>query len=145
MESKYLTMFNRVKNEAPNTYRLNGARILVEIIPKEEIKSAGGLVLAAPRELVQGSVENMRGLLGIVILTGEGYYGDDGKAVPLDVNSGAVVLLNEFATRVFSTFPGISEYSGNSIAITDESAIQMQWPTIEDYLTYRKVLNNGKN
>lgn len=143
MESKYLSIFKRVSAEAPETYRLNGARMLVEIFPKEEVKSRGGLIITAPKEVVQGSVENMRGMLGIVLLTGPGYYNENGETIPLDVTPGTVVLLNEFSTRIFSTFPGLSDYSGNAIGMCDESAVQMQWGSIEDYLKYSKVLNNG--
>jgi co-chaperonin GroES (HSP10) len=139
-ESKYLEKFNRLTN-APNCYQLNGARIIVELLPKEEVKSKGGLIITAPKEVVQGGVEHMRGLLGVVLLVGQGYYNDSGAPVPMELKPGMVVMLNEFSTRTFSTFPGLNEYSANTIAMSEEGAVQMQWNSLEEYATYISVLN----
>jgi co-chaperonin GroES (HSP10) len=113
----------------------------VELLQQEEIKSAGGIVLAAPKDFVRGSTaETSRGTIAVVLLAGEGYYDADGNDVALDVAPGNVILLNDFGLRTFSTLPGIADYTANSIALIDESMVQMSWKSEEDFESYCNLL-----
>jgi len=144
MESKYLNIFSKLTTEEARAYyRLNGARVLVELLPKTEIKSKGGLIISTPKEVVRGGAEQMAGTIAIVLLTGVGYINDDGQPIDLEVSRGTVCLLNDFSIKTFSSFPGLQDYAANTIALTEESAIQMQWPSIEAYLKYEAILNGN--
>lgn len=143
MQSKYITKFQRINNkEARKNYRLNGSRVLIEILPQPELKSAGGLLLTAPSEIVRAGVEHMKPILAIILLTGEGYFDSNGDDVPMSVEPGNIVMVNDLALRALSTFPGLGDYSANSIALTDESSIQMQWPNLDAYKAYEALLND---
>lgn len=139
MESKYLTQFTNVKD-----FKLNGARLLIEVMPPEEIKSAGGLIVAAPSGFAKGSTaDTCRATLAIVLLIGEGYVDAEGTEYESTVKPGAVVMVNDFSVRTFSTFPGLRSYTANTLAVIDENNIQMQWESLEQFKSYEEKLNNG--
>jgi co-chaperonin GroES (HSP10) len=139
-ESKYLERFKRLQ-DASDLYRLHGGRLLVEILPQQEIKSSGGIVLAAPKDFARGSTaESSRGTIAVVLLVGAGYIGADGVEYAIDAKPGSIILLNDFGLRCFSTLPGISDYVANSVALIDESHIQMSWESMEKFNKYVELL-----
>jgi len=142
MESKYLQKFMALRtDEAKALYRLQGARVLIEVLPPKEIKTASGIVLSAPRDHVKVTAESQQHLLGIVLLTGPGYIDSDGNPVDLDVVPGNIVMINELGLRYFSTFPGINDYTKNTLALTSEGDIQMIFPDMDAFLKYEALLN----
>lgn len=143
MKSKYLEKFKSLQSEeAKANFRLNGGRLLVEIFPPKELKTASGLVISAPSNMARGSTaESMRSVLAIVLLTGSGYFGDNGEDIPIDVPIGAIVLISDMDIKTFSTFPGIDDYTQNTLALIPENAIQMQFPTLESFQNYESFLN----
>jgi co-chaperonin GroES (HSP10) len=141
MESKYLARFEKLRGNE-SLYRLNGGRLLVEILPKPEVKTQGGLIMAAPKEFARGTTfESQSGIVGVVLLAGDGYVDSDGTSYALDTKPGTVVLLNDFSVRTLSVFPGLMEYLAGSIAIVDETSVQLQWPSLEAYKQFEKILN----
>lgn len=142
METKYLNRFLKLQtDEAKKLFDFNGARLLLEILPKREIKTASGLIISAPSDHVRVTADAAQAVMAIVLMTGTGYYDDDGKPVDMETQVGNVVMVNEFGLRAFSTFPGLVDYTKNSLAITTESEIQMRFKTVEDYLQYEAILN----
>ena len=91
-QTKYLEQFKKLEG---TKYKLAGGRMLVEVLPKAEMKTAGGLIMAAPSSH-KGTADLQRALLGVVLMLGEGYVDDDGKDIEMDVKVGNVVVLNEF-------------------------------------------------
>ena len=142
MESKYLSQFQKLQvKEAEGIFKLHGSRVLVELLPAQEIKTAGGLILSAHTNQVKLSAQSQQAVLGIVLLTGEGYVDNDGNDVPMDVKVGNVVMLNDMSLRAYSTFPGLAGYTQSTVALTSESDIQMSFENIEKYEEYSKLLN----
>ena len=136
-ESKYLAQFKRVED---SKYKLAGGRMLVEILPKKEMKTTGGLIMAAPLQH-KGTADTQRAVVGVVLMTGEGYVDDDNKDVPMEVKVGSIVVLNEFGLKYYSEFPGITSYTENKLALTAESEIQMKFDSFEDLAEFEKLLN----
>lgn len=138
--SKYLSKFIKL-NDHRDKFKLHGGRVLIELMPTEEIKSAGGIIVAAPSNYAKGSTaETSRGTLATVLLSGEGYVGSEGEEYELDAKPGKVVLINELGLKTFSVFPGLADYTANSIALIDEGMIQMSWNSLEDYEAYCNLL-----
>ncbi len=138
MESKYLHRFSKVTQEI---FPLRGSRILVELLPKEELKTAGGLVIASSLNDHRTSTDVNKALLGVVLAVGNGYVDDEGNESAVEVKPGYVVMLSQFGVRPYSHFPGVAEYTSESIALTRESEIHCAWPSMDAYQEYRKALN----
>lgn len=140
MESKYLGRFkalNEVKGDIG--FRLNGARVLVEILPTKEIKTASGIIMTSP-DTFKATADSFKAILGIVLLTGEGYVDDDGDSIPMETKLGQVVVLNEFGLKYYSQYPGIADYTRNTLAMTNESEIVMSFDSIEEFEKYEQSL-----
>lgn len=139
MESKYLNKFLKVKDN----YKLNGSRLLVELFEQREIKTASGLVVsgAGIGKGQVNSADNYKAVIGIVLMTGEGYVDSDGNDIPMETKVGNVVMLNDFGLRYYSDFPGLNDYSRNTIAVTAESEVQMKFDSIEAFEAFEKTLN----
>lgn len=142
MESKYLARFQKLGEIKKDIgFRLNGSRLLVEILPAKEIKTASGLVLSSP-DTYKATADSYRALLGIVLMTGEGYVDDEGADVPMETKVGQIVVLNEFGLKYYSQFPGIADYTKNTVAMTSESEIQMSFDSIEEFVKYEQALSS---
>lgn len=142
MESKYLEKFKKLQTEEAKTlYRLQGARVLLEVLPPKEIKTASGIVLSAPRDHIKATAESQQHLLAIVLLTGPGYIDSDNNPIEMDVKVGNVVMVNELGIKYFSTFPGVDNYTKNTLALTSENDIQMIFYDITKYQQYESLLN----
>ena len=140
MESKYLSQFVQVKDK----YKLRGNRILVEVLPREEIKSAGGLILAAPPSDHRSTLDSNRACLAVVLAVGDGYYDDDtGEDSPLDIEVGNVIMLSAYGMRLYSTFPGVVDYVPEHIALIRDSDVTQAWKSKEDYEQYKQGLASG--
>lgn len=138
MESKYLARFQKfTQEELP----LRGNRLLVEVLPKEEIKSAGGLIIHTSAHDHKTATEENRPKLAIVLACGTGYVEEDGTEVEMDIQPGAVVLLSPMGLRYYSHFPGIPEFTGETIAMTRDSEVHISWPSLAAYQAYQAKLN----
>ena len=135
--TKYLEQFKKL---AGSKYKLEGGRMLVEILPKEEMKTTGGLIMAAPIQH-KGTADTQRAVVGVVLMTGNGYVDDDGNDIPMETKVGSVVVLNEFGLKYYSQFPGISTYTESKLALTAESEIQMKFDSFDDLAEFEKQLN----
>ena len=141
--TKYLESFKKLQTEeAKQLFRLQGARVLIEVLPAREIKTASGIILSAPKDHVKVTAESQQHLLGIVLLTGAGYVDSENNPIPMDVEVGNIVMINELGLKYFSTFPGIANYTKNTLALTSESDIQMIFPNQEAYDKYEQLLNS---
>lgn len=133
VESKYLERFKKLQlGDLP----LRGNRLIIELLPKIEVKTKGGLVLATSLNDHRTTTNENQADVAIVLAVGEGYYGDDGEPVPLDIKVGNVILLTRFGIRAYSTFPGLSEYTADTIALCREADVHAAWPSIEAFKEY---------
>lgn len=124
MQSKYLAFFRQLKERQPGFYQLFGSRILVEVLPEPEMKTAGGLVIASSSRQITDTQEN-KFTAAVVIAVGKGYYDDEsGEDVALSVKPGQVVEVVRTGLRKYSTHPMLGgQYSGGELATTRESDI----------------------
>lgn len=135
--TRYLEQFKKLEG---TKYKLAGGRMLVEILPKKEMKTTGGLIMAAPVQH-KGTADTQRAVVGVVVMVGEGYVNDDQQDVPMETKVGNVVVLNEFGLKYYSEFPGISSYTENKLALTAESEIQMKFDSLDDLAEFERLLN----
>jgi co-chaperonin GroES (HSP10) len=140
MQSKYLAQFQRLVEKGSDTFTLNGDRILVEVLPKEELKI--GSIIMAPNKDHRNQTEESRACLVLVLLIGEGYVDDDGKDIPLMYKPGEILLVPEPSIRFFSQFPGLPNYTSNAIGLMREGDAHMSWDNFEQYELYKKALND---
>jgi co-chaperonin GroES (HSP10) len=136
MQSKYLETFKKI---ATSPFR--GNRVVVEVLPKEELKSAGGIILPAAKTH-RNTAEDDRAELALVLLPGSGYAADDGTDVPLDLAPGNVILVSKLAFKYYSEFPGLANYTENAIALIRETEVHAKWDSIEAYEAYKQQLNS---
>lgn len=134
--TKYLEQFKKLEG---SKYKLAGGRMLVEILPKKEMKTNGGLIMAAPIQH-KGTADTQRAVVGVVLMTGEGYVDDDGKDVAMETKVGNIVVLNEFGLKYYSEYPGLTSYTENKLAMTAESEIQMKFDSFDDLAEYERLL-----
>ena len=141
MESKYLSKFKKLPAGA---FPLRSNRVLFEMLPREEFKTAGGLIMNGSLSDHKTSTEMNRGNLAIVLAVGDGYWdGDEQKLVPLEVEPGNVVMIGaQFGLQKISQLPGLAEYTEEKIAVGTEGDIMAAWPNVEAYLAYREALNS---
>ena len=136
MKSKYLETFKKV-NSSP----FRGNRIIVEVLPKEELKM-GSIIISAPKDQIKGGAEHDRAELALVLMTGSGYTDDEGNDVPMDLEPGNVILVSKLAFKYYSEFPGLVDYTNNAIAMIRETEIHAKWDSLESYEQYRTSLNS---
>jgi co-chaperonin GroES (HSP10) len=139
IESKYLERFKRLV-ENGDIYALRGDRLIVEVLPKVEVKSAGGLIMATPDNQVRGDLANKQPTLAIVLATGSGFTDSEGNPVDLEYGPGAIVMVSQLGLNYFSTFPGISEFTSNTIALTRDSEVHCFWQSAEEFSRYCALL-----
>jgi hypothetical protein len=141
METKYLSKFQKLAEVAAGAFTLHGGRLIIELLPKEEIK-IGSLVLSADHPDIRSNTSENRPVLAVVLMVGSGYTDDDGNTVPCDVQPGNVIWIPALAQKPLSNFPGLSDFTINTLAMVLENQIQMSWPSLEDYSKYRDALNS---
>lgn len=145
--------FNALREMGEETFVLRGSTIIVEVLPPEEIKTAGGIVLATSSDQQKGnSINAGRVDVGRVLMTGPGYWDEDlyedlpvthaGGYVALEVNPGAIVLLAKFTTDYISHFPGIQRPTGSKLALIKMDSVLAYYPTQEAYERAKKALNS---
>lgn len=137
---EYLNKFDKVRS-SKDLFRLNGGRVIIQVMPQEELRTAGGLHLVDTSQAKSDVVMN-KALLGVVVLIGEGYVDENGEDVPVDVKPGNVVMFNEVAARYYSSFPGIKGYLKNSLAMISDSDIQMVFPSLNAYSEFSSLVNS---
>lgn len=121
--SKYLTFFQTLKEHQPNFYKLFGSRILVEVLPDVEMKTAGGLIVGSARNQRTDTEEN-KFTAAVVLSVGNGFYDEDGKDVPLDTKPGQVVEVVRSSLRRYSTHPVLgAQFTTGDLAAVKEGDI----------------------
>lgn len=143
MQSKYLAAFKRLKETANDHFILNSDRMVVEILPKEELKM-GSIVIASSLKDARNSTEENRAVLAVVLLVGDGYEDDDGNDVPVKYQPGEIIMLPYNSLRPYTQFPMLIGYTANEIAQTREGEVVMSWHNFESYEICKKAINDSK-
>lgn len=142
MQAKYnyLEKFGSARGRK-DLFRLNGGRVIVEILDEGEIKTKGGLFVPESSHARSDVVMN-KAVVAQVVLIGEGYFDPDtGKESPIDLEPGEVVVVNEMGLRFYSKFPGLDHYAQNSLAMMTEDDVQMRFPSLAAYTEFKALVN----
>lgn len=140
-KSKYLDRFKTLWFEDNSLFVLHDNRLLVEILPKEELRSKGGLILAAPKNDHRSATEENQHQLAVVLYVGSGVEDDKGNIVRPNYRPGNLILVSPFSLRPYTSFPMLSEYTANEIALTRDVDVHCSFKDEEDYLKACEILN----
>lgn len=140
----YLNVFKQLQEKCKDAYKLYGDCILVEEVEKEEFKTAGGIVIAQSiNSRVLDSIEDNRPQLVRALLIGEGFIGEDGEDVKVDVNQGDILLTGKLSIKWLSAFGPILMQEGSArIGLMRETDIQMKFIGQEGYDKVGLTLNS---
>lgn len=139
-KTKYLQRFAKLA-DGPYKLPLRGNRLLLELLPKPEVKSKGGIVIATSLTDHRSTTVENAADIAVVLATGEGYYDENGATVPLDLEVGNVVLISRFGMRTYSSFPGLNEYVADTIALARDSDVHAKWESLASFEAYIEALN----
>ena len=125
MSSKYIQAFEaqRLAGALPT---IKGATLVVEILPKKELKTAGGIILSDVSKTHRGTAEDTRRGLALILAVGEGYSPDE----PCSLKPGQIVML-PYSPLYLSEWAGIEGYTANSIALINESDVLIVYDNFE--------------
>ncbi len=135
--SKYFKRFEKLRKEYPELLTLKGDNILVEKLPKLEMKSKSGLILSANINTHKNTMGDALTEFGIVLLVGPGQFLDDGASIECDAKPGDVILLPT-SVMWYSQFGHIADYESYSIGRLRDGQIPL-W--FKDYKKAFAVLN----
>lgn len=142
MKAQFEKEFNKLSKMGEKTFVLKGSNMVIEILPREELKSRGGIVLATPGDHVSGrSMEANRVEVCKVLMTGQGYWTEDGKYDALDIKPGAIVVAPVDSIRLISNFPGITRVSEAKLGLLKEAEVTCYYTSQEAYETAKAELN----
>jgi len=146
MESR-LEVFKEVAKEHKAGFVLYGDTLLVEELPKEEIKSKSGLIIDGG-ENQRNSIASQQPIFVRVLMVGAGHYEEteDGgrKDVPLDVEPGDILVIGVNSLTELSTFGGVLLVNTEArFGMTQASHALMQWRGKEKYDAFFKALGKG--
>ncbi len=136
MESKYLKDFE-VLRQTKLMPKIRGATLIVECLPKQELKSAGGIILGKVDGTHRGSAEDTRRGLAIILACGAGYSSDE----PCELKPGQIVLL-PYSPLYLSELPGIKGYTANTVALINESDVLVYYESFEQLERIESTLSN---
>jgi len=140
-KSKYLERFSKLEKSG-NSPDLYGGRLVVEVLPEEELKSEAGLIIQTV-DTHKSDLQENRPTLVIVLMVGNGYVDEDSeKVVSLPYKLGEILMVSAFGLKYLSQFPGLIDITKNRIALTRDSEVHMSWSTLQAFEDYKQSLNN---
>ena len=144
--SRYFERFQRLvaagRVESPemeelgNLMVLKGNTILVERLPRVEMKTSSGIIIPSTNGYKETHADKVTDF-GIVLMTGVGEVLEDGTRAEMEVKPGDVILLPN-SVYWYSPFGTLKNYEANSIGLTRDSAALM---VFTDYQKAFEVLN----
>lgn len=135
-ESKFKTHFEKLAATEPRPYKLRGATLLVEVFPKQELKTTGGIIIGKA-DNQRANAEEFRRSVGIVLLQGDG-YADGGE---MEITTGMVIML-PYNPLFLSEFPGLPGYTKNTLALVNEGDVLFAYNSYTDYMKATEVLSH---
>ncbi len=124
----HLNAFKAHRKELEGLYYLTGDCLLVEEIPKAEVKTKSGLVLSSGGRKSFDGMDMNQPLFVRVLDKGPGFYDEEtGDSSPLEVEVGDIILIGKVSVQFFSTFGPLVSEPGSQIGLTRESEIRMRF------------------
>jgi co-chaperonin GroES (HSP10) len=136
--------FSKLTETAKNSYTLVGDTLLVEEMPKEEVKTKSGIVLSSGTSKVSqmDGLEANRPIFCRVLAVGEGYFNDKNETIPLDTKVGDIILVGKLSVRWLSYFGPIVSTAESQLGMVSESEIRFKFNGIEGYRHAYSVLES---
>jgi hypothetical protein len=146
--------FEILRELGQETFVLRGSTLLVEILPREEIKTSGGLIISTPKDHTKGGSVTAHAVeIGRVLMSGQGYWNEEkanpeGYLIPkggydsLECQPGAIVVLPQYSITLMSHFPAIQRPTENKIAMVKMDQVLMYFPSVEAYETAKAKLKS---
>lgn len=135
----YLSTFQRL-HDLKMESGLCGSNMYVEVLPHEEIKSAGGIIVQADISTHKTDTKENRPNYCVVLQVGQGFVDENGNVETPRFNVGDVILVDTFGLRYFSSFHGIPDFVANRIALTRDINVVDCFGSIEEFDTRAKKL-----
>lgn len=126
INSKYAKAFSRIEG----LIGLRSDTILVEVLPRQEVRTAGGIIVGKA-DMFRATSEDRRRNLALVLLTGV-----DVK----EVRPGQLIML-PFNPLYLSEFPGLEDHTADTLAMLPESDVILKYDSVDVYLKTKELLN----
>lgn len=140
LDSKYLDRFKRLESMLGERAQLTGAKLLIEQIKMEELKTEGGLIIPTRDEgFVRSSTTQGLTHIGLVLLTGEDATLPSGRPVKV----GDIVWVGEMGVRPCTSFPGMLEKTDETLQLTSTDNIIMVFDSFAAYQDTLEALNGS--
>jgi co-chaperonin GroES (HSP10) len=116
-------------------FKLRGSAIIAELLPTPEIKTASGIILQAPADQQRGNSINAHKLeVAKILAVGPGQWDDTTRTyIPLDIEAGQVVILNQYSYSLISQLPGITKPLSNKLVVVPATGILASYPSEAEY------------
>lgn len=140
-ESRYLEAFKTLKKEAKEAYQLMGDALIVEEMEEaNEVKTKSGIVIQGSSRNADGFEQNKPTFVRVLDI-GAGYFDEEGKDIPLEVQPGDIILVGALSVKWLSTFGSVvSLGKGERIGITREAEIQLRFKGQHGYDEVFRIL-----
>lgn len=146
MKSKFSEFFDRVRETKSNHgFTLTGNRLLVEILPEEEIKTKSGLVIASDLSGYKTTTQNNRPTMALVLYVGTHTYdlANGGMTEGSTYKPGQVIWITKHP-HFISEFPGLGSTEQKLAFMTDDpNDVHAVWPDMAAYEAFKKAVQVG--
>lgn len=126
--SRYLEPLQKVKEKFPKV-QLIGDLLLIQVIEDEEFKTSSGIIIAKNTSARQiTSLVDGKPTFCQVLLSGEGYYDEEGGGdVKLDSSPGDIILVEKASIKPITVFGPLLTYGEVQLGLVKDSAVQMRF------------------
>ena len=147
MTTKFAPFFDRVReSKDKHNFKLTGNRLLVEVLPPEEMKTSGGIVIATDLSGYKTSTQENRPLIAQILYVGTHYWDQEAGELKegAQYSPGQIVWITKHPVFL-SEFPGLGSTEQKLAFITDDpSDVHAVWPSMDAYNEYKKAVQLGK-
>lgn len=139
VNEKLIKAFAAASAKAKDAFYLVGDNILVGRLPKQEMKTSSGLIIASGKDKQINAMDSSLPEFVQVLAVGKGFYNEEEKKeVPLELSPGNIIEVARFSVSWFSAFGLVadSEQAGTGVGITREREYRVKFDTYEAYLEF---------
>lgn len=149
LNSEFLNRFKKLEGVGDDVFILHGDRMLVEVMPKEELTTKGGLIISSDSTRMRTDTTQNRPLIVTVLAVGKGYIEDvkdeDGEVIDhvqeeVPYKPGEVLFISDLSIKYLSEFPGLGA-TGQKLGIVRATETHISWPSFEAYEKFKSTLN----
>lgn len=126
-ETVFQRAFKLINENAKGALTIIGDCLVVEEIPKEEVKTKSGIVLAGGpggKVTQMDGIEANRPIFCRVLAVGEGYYKESGETVPLDTKVDDILLVSRLSVKWLSHLGPLISTPESQLGLIPESEVR---------------------